>query len=626
MGNSNARPAFTEFVNAISSKNDIDESFLGKLFSLNVTYEDVHEIITADSIRDLRAKQPEKLDSLLRFSVDTMLSMYEKSAGSLILSGGEKVALSNAVRVISRIAPLINDDNEKDAFLAKFWGSETIPESIDSADQESTGFRMIGALMRCCFIRGFSIPMGCSTEVDSENLDPNRVNAGILWGKTGGIGGIPANRLLVPGCSQEMIETRREIVEMILAVLSRPLFQSLEEYREQRPILNSLIVSGDFAHTADFFLSLLVTILDSTSGQERLASSCLDLVNVLLDTPSNEQYPNVYTEILALGLSEPEELVVIARALRERVVSMQAVSGWSLIPRRIRNVNSFILFLFNILRLSGVGLLKEISGKWGSELVIALVTLLQEKSHLPEEVGLVNTISFILIILSANRDFAVDVFNAPFRDANTRLGDLLIQTLLKLLLPTNISSMGEMWLTIICNISPFIAGLDVTTASALVHLTERLVCKKPPNHNKLSLYLFETINNCIQYQYSWNFNLVYCLLLKGQKIIENCSEEKKTETLRRLLGYLSPRIEEACRTQETTDHMQVLSLIKTTSVVGILPIPNAIIIRNFQVNVETKLWFTSFLWGVVFVSSMPPLDWRKVKIINLVGNKTDDEK
>jgi hypothetical protein len=35
--------------------------------------------------------------------------------------------------------------------------------------------------------------------------------------------------------------------------------------------------------------------------------------------------------------------------------------------------------------------------------------------------------------------------------------------------------------------------------------------------------------------------------------------------------------------------------------VGLLPVPHPIVIRKYQANEYTSLWFTAFLWGVIFL-------------------------
>lgn len=59
-----------------------------------------------------------------------------------------------------------------------------------------------------------------------------------------------------------------------------------------------------------------------------------------------------------------------------------------------------------------------------------------------------------------------------------------------------------------------------------------------------------------------------------------------------------------------------------SSQVGILPVPHAIVIRKYQPNKFTSLWFTAFMWGVVFLhnQSGPKLfDGRGVRLFMVQG-------
>ena len=50
--------------------------------------------------------------------------------------------------------------------------------------------------------------------------------------------------------------------------------------------------------------------------------------------------------------------------------------------------------------------------------------------------------------------------------------------------------------------------------------------------------------------------------------------------------------------------------------VGLLPVPHPIIIRKYQPNRYTCLWFTAFQWGVIFMHNqvVPLFDGKKVKL------------
>lgn len=46
--------------------------------------------------------------------------------------------------------------------------------------------------------------------------------------------------------------------------------------------------------------------------------------------------------------------------------------------------------------------------------------------------------------------------------------------------------------------------------------------------------------------------------------------------------------------------VQVVEFLQTTTLVGLLPVPHPIVIRKYQPNKYTSLWFSAFLWGVIF--------------------------
>jgi frataxin-like iron-binding protein CyaY len=35
--------------------------------------------------------------------------------------------------------------------------------------------------------------------------------------------------------------------------------------------------------------------------------------------------------------------------------------------------------------------------------------------------------------------------------------------------------------------------------------------------------------------------------------------------------------------------------------VGLLPVPHPIVIRKYQANAYTNVWFSAYLWGVIFL-------------------------
>ena len=79
------------------------------------------------------------------------------------------------------------------------------------------------------------------------------------------------------------------------------------------------------------------------------------------------------------------------------------------------------------------------------------------------------------------------------------------------------------------------------------------------------------------------------------------------ETINRLLQHLVPVIDEMCnRENGVVDEVEILEVFKGITMVGLLPVPHAIVIRKYQPNQYTSIWFTAFMWGVIFLRSQKP--------------------
>merc|ERR1719247_1377394 len=84
-----------------------------------------------------------------------------------------------------------------------------------------------------------------------------------------------------------------------------------------------------------------------------------------------------------------------------------------------------------------------------------------------------------------------------------------------------------------------------------------------------------------------------------------------------LIDYLSPKVEALCKESDITDQDEVLAYLRRTTMVGILPVPHPIVIRTYQASSYTAMWFTSYMWGVIFTRSqrLPLYDWKKIRLV-----------
>lgn len=81
-----------------------------------------------------------------------------------------------------------------------------------------------------------------------------------------------------------------------------------------------------------------------------------------------------------------------------------------------------------------------------------------------------------------------------------------------------------------------------------------------------------------------------------------------------------PQINEMCEAGEgAMDDTTLLHFLKSTTMVGLLPVPHPIVIRKYQPNQYTGLWFTAYLWGVVFLRNqgLPIFDGDAIKLFTV---------
>ena len=102
--------------------------------------------------------------------------------------------------------------------------------------------------------------------------------------------------------------------------------------------------------------------------------------------------------------------------------------------------------------------------------------------------------------------------------------------------------------------------------------------------------------------------------------LQAVKNELPLTTIMRLLQHLVPQVDELIKRSEgSIDEAQIMSFIVNTTMVGLLPVPHPIVIRKYTPNHFTGLWFTAFLWGVVFLQNqyMPLYDGSTIKLFTV---------
>ncbi|KAM9424029.1 protein HID1b [Pholidichthys leucotaenia] len=86
------------------------------------------------------------------------------------------------------------------------------------------------------------------------------------------------------------------------------------------------------------------------------------------------------------------------------------------------------------------------------------------------------------------------------------------------------------------------------------------------------------------------------------------------QTIMRLLQVLVPQVEKICIDKGLTDESEILKFLQHGTLVGLLPVPHPILIRKYQANAGTAMWFRTYMWGVIYLRNVDPAIWYDTDI------------
>lgn len=674
MGNSDSKAVFTDRLNGLPSKRSAistDISFWESLLSLPVTVEDVFEVVTPSYIRSLRQDRPETIVTLLAAINEHMLAILNSGT----ITPKDVTKLRTCIRLLTRVIPFVLEDPEDQTVSHMMWRHEPSEEMRPLAES------LLFTINRTFFLPGFTIAAGCPAQ-DPLNLPTDRIDPHSLW--LSGIGGLPDQTLPVSDCT----DNRIECVRCLLTMLSGALFQTVEEYKRSPSQMLPFFCSGDVPFTANLFCSLAALVLRydpvgygipygsvfASEKTEELIETAFQLLCVLVDyEPSvfdekeTEEKPRNVFRIILAGLNKTEELDLIVRGTVNLLETVYTANT-TVLPGSMKSITfyqeSLIFFWHCIINNRGILTRAVTTASARMKIMVAVLNLLVESKDSPAKVGLVHMCAFVLLVMSAERDFAV-ALNEPYAHYSSIAltafegshADLLLIAVLTFVSEVMAGqyrqgneSLIDMLLSIVSNVTPFVKRLSLEACVKVGALMEKLSRPTALLSRKHSftplILLFEAVNNVIQYQAEGNSQMVYNAMRLGQvldritsltlpegegpswRTIEWLDEQKTkvpTSTCSALVTKLLPQIEAECEANEITDPDEVVVLLNKHTLVGLIPPPHTIVSRGYVPGSSyTVLWFTSYLWGVVFTRSqaLPLYDWKKIRLILITATST----
>jgi len=603
----------------------------------------------------------------------------------------------------------------------------------------------------------------------------------IVW--AAGIG-VKPNQLGYDGATRKYDKNRIEVLRLLLTCMCDPLFSPADEYNPLASRWLAVAVAADAPNAICLFYSLFNTILSydpngplgvpyatafQSDAHVKLVELSSQILCVLLDCglPGNPEPVhndngepivefdeaskggfNIFRTLLA-RLDSGKELSFCFKGFVRLLRNVYECKN-TYLPNSIANLECFqelLVLLWKMLEENPLFMTHVLTQCDVNEIIVPICYLMYQSRRDPAHIGLVHICTFVLLKLSGERSFGVNL-NKPF---NIRLpcdlplfsgshADLIAIILHKLVVNGSykLVPLYSCFITIICNVSPYWRSMSLVAAVKLVNLFELFSSPKflysgDNAHRHLAL-LLEVFNNVIQYQYTGNQHLVYAIVRRkdsfgrlasltlakalaqcnklygensmyepdtpiseapkmistvdvdekgktlspkkkkddqsdqfskvssvshstagnhhahnddksvltessagnsnssvGDRFIPNedwMAELKSTlplETVTRLLEHIVPVVDELClRKNGIVDEVEILEVLKDVTMVGLLPVPHAIVIRKYQPNQYTALWFTAFLWGVVFLrNQVPPIfDGQAIELfqVSIAGN------
>lgn len=96
--------------------------------------------------------------------------------------------------------------------------------------------------------------------------------------------------------------------------------------------------------------------------------------------------------------------------------------------------------------------------------------------------------------------------------------------------------------------------------------------------------------------------------------VQSWKHKLPLQTIMRLLQVLVPQVEKICIDKGLTDESEILKFLQHGTLVGLLPVPHPILIRKYQANAGTTMWFRTYMWGVIYLRNVDPPIWYDTEV------------
>eukprot|EP00123_Amoebidium_parasiticum_P015452 comp22978_c1_seq1/m.36551 comp22978_c1_seq1/g.36551 ORF comp22978_c1_seq1/g.36551 comp22978_c1_seq1/m.36551 type:complete len:832 (-) comp22978_c1_seq1:91-2586(-) len=414
---------------------------------------------------------------------------------------------------------------------------ERTESSVDKSTHRPLAARLLDAVLGLMFVRGYTVPATADDNVFDK-----------IWAS-----GIGCEKAEVANAAMDA--TRVEVLELLLVCLSEGLYRTLAEYRPSaNKWLTTFVLRKNDEITFTFFVSLLNTVCQYDpvgygipynyillgDSKEPLTVTCLHVLLLLLDhtttTPTisshsttenggqtQEEEGNVFIRYV-LNITEKDSMDFVADSIIDLLRNPLTKGYLPGSSNHITFTSQLMLLTWRLLDYNKLMLQFIVNGALGLQLLEPVLVFALEARQDIAKLGTVHIATFILLLLSGERTFGVslnETFTGRLADIPSfsgHYGDLLILSIHKLITQGHpaLSVTFDNFLTVICNVTPYLKSVSKTAVAKLLALFEAFakptyLCAGPHNPNR-AYFLLECFNNLVQYQFAGSTHLVYGVL------------------------------------------------------------------------------------------------------------------
>lgn len=646
MGNNDSRTIFRDQIQSLVSE-DIPHDrfeFWDMLFSVSISFADIFTMIPDADIATLWESRRENFIRI----IDYCLSILEEVMGLNQISNEKMCAAGNAVKLLTRLAPVLVDESEI------MW------------TEQPRGLKLLEIIMKLMFTSDYCL--GKSGKPENE--------MGNIWGN--GLG----DSRNIEKISGTTWTNRYELLKLLLGLCSKELYYSSDT--PSNNLYGIYLVSKANLHCPQLFKSILSVMANfnpmghwklpyssyfNHEFQEKTIQISLQLLSLLthIDTQESEStklFENYGIDKTDLTqnfiksqfarLSE-QELSTLYNSFKS-LIQIVVISQNTYLPGSVKDINckqDLVIFFWNLLK-NCPQFKKFLESRDDTyELVIPLMQMIESQDFV-----VTSSACYTLLELSMVRSFGSGLYRAfPSITSDLPLftgnySDFMIISYCKLIFQARsyYSSLTNYFLMTISNVSPYIRSLTPIAALGLTRLLEKYSIRpwllETEKNNYCLFYILETLNNIIQYQWSAASTLILNLIRKKEMVHklfalpEKWEESKSAEnwlnkswyeawtqslpldTLKGLFAHIIPSLENYTKNNSKATDDDIIEFIKGITLVGLLPPPPRIITRLLEVSQGSENCEKIYLWAYIYLQSLPyPIvPKEKVKIVQFVEN------